>query len=122
MKMQKGLTLIGLIFVSVVVIGIAILGMQITPTVIEYFTILRNIKTISSQSPSSVAEVRKAYDLRSSIDETPSVSGADLEITKVGNDMVISFAYSKKVHVLGNVSICIDYAGNSSPRKSSSKF
>ena len=117
MKNQLGLSLIGMILVSAVVIGVAIVGMKVAPSVIEYFTVLKHIKTIAGSGASTVAEVRRAYDNQSVVDETPSVTGADLDITKEGNQLVIDFEYAKKIHIAGNVSILIDYAGSSSGSK-----
>lgn len=114
-KQQRGLSLIGLILASVVVIGIAVVAMKVAPSVIEYYTILKNIKVVANNNAlASVAEVRAAYDRQASIDATPSLTGADLEISKEGGQLVISFAYSKKIPLVGNVSLLIDYAGSSS--------
>ena len=84
---------------------------------IEYYTVLKHIKTIANSGATTVAEVRSAYDRQASVDETPSITGADLEVTKEGNQLVIAFEYAKKIHIAGNVSICIDYAGSSSGSK-----
>lgn len=119
MNRQKGMTLIGLIFSGLVVIAVAVTGMKVVPTVIEYFTVMKNIKAVAAQAGGSVREVRKAYDRQASIDETPSVTGADLDVGREGNEVVISFAYSKKIPVAGNVSICIDYSGSSLARRRS---
>jgi hypothetical protein len=116
-KQQKGLSLIGLILVSAVVIGVAVVGMKVVPSVVEYYTILKHIKTIANSGATTVADVRKAYDMQAAVDETPSIIGADLEVTKEGNQLVIAFEYAKKIHIAGNVSICIDYAGSSSGSK-----
>lgn len=116
-KQQKGLSLIGLILVSAVVIGVAVVGMKVAPSVIEYYTVLKHIKTIANSGATTVAEVRSAYDRQASVDETPSITGADLEVTKEGTQLVIAFEYAKKIHIAGNVSICIDYAGSSSGSK-----
>jgi hypothetical protein len=117
MKKQKGLSLISLIFVGGVAIALAIVAMKVTPTVIEYFTIVKHIKAIvaSGENKGSVADVRKAYELRQAVDDTPSVGPGDLDISKEGNQIVISFAYSKKIHLAGNVSLLIDYEGSSLP-------
>lgn len=112
-KQQRGLSLIGLILVSAAVIGVAIVGMKVVPSVIEYYTILKHIKSVSNSGADSVAEVRSAYDRQASVDETPSISGADLDVAKEGSQLVISFEYAKKIHLAGNVSILIDYAGSS---------
>jgi hypothetical protein len=116
-KQQSGLSLIGLILVSALVIGIAVVGMKVVPSVIEYYTIIRHIKTIANSGAATVAEVRNAYDRQASVDATPSITGADLEVTKEGNQLVISFEYTKKIPIAGNVSILIDYAGSSSGSK-----
>lgn len=116
-KQQSGLSLIGLILVSALVIGIAVVGMKVVPSVIEYYTIIRHIKTIANSGAATVAEVRNAYDRQASVDATPSITGADLEVTKEGNQLVISFEYTKKIPIAGNVSILIEYAGSSSGSK-----
>ena len=117
MRKQQGLSLIGLILVSAIVIGVAVVGMKVVPSVIEYYTIVKHIKTIANSGATTVAEVRAAYDRQASVDETPSMVGADLEITKEGNQLVISFEYAKKIHIAGNVSIIIEYVGSSSGSK-----
>lgn len=116
-KQQSGLSLIGLILVSALVIGVAVVAMKVVPSVIEYYTIIRHIKTIANSGAATVADVRNAYDRQASVDATPSITGADLEVTKEGNQLVISFAYTKKIPIAGNVSILIDYAGSSSGSK-----
>ncbi|GIK25610.1 MAG: DUF4845 domain-containing protein [Rhodocyclaceae bacterium] len=116
-KQQRGLSLIGLIIVSVVLIGVAVVGMKVVPSVIEYYTVMKHIKTIANSGAATVAEVRNAYDRQASVDETPSIAGADLEVTKEGSQLVISFEYVKKIPIAGNVSILIDYAGSSSGSK-----
>ncbi|MEZ5616285.1 MAG: DUF4845 domain-containing protein [Rhodocyclaceae bacterium] len=114
---QQGLSLIGLILVSAVLIGVAIVGMKVAPSVIEYYTIVKHIKTIANSGATTVAEVRKAYDTQATVDETPSITGADLEVTKEGNQLAIYFGYEKKIPIAGNVSILIEYAGSSTGSK-----
>lgn len=117
MRKQQGLSLISLIVVSALIIGVAVVGMKVAPSVIEYYTVIRHIKTIASSGATSVAEIQKAYDRQSEVDSTPSITGADLEITKEGNQVVIFVEYSKKIHIAGNVSICIDFSGSSTGSK-----
>lgn len=118
MKKQKGLSLIGLLLVSTVLIVVAVLGMKVAPHVIEYFTIMKHVKAIaaSGEGQGSVADVRKAYERRAVVEDTPSVGPKDLDISKEGNQLVISFAYEKKIHLFHNVSLCINFEGNSSGR------
>ncbi len=42
-----------------------------------------------------------------------SITGQDLEVTKEGGELVISFAYTKKVPLFKNVSLVFDFEGAS---------
>lgn len=117
MKNQKGMTLIGLILGGAVVIGLAIVGMKTAPSVMEYYSILKVLKTMNSSGDikgASIADIRKSYDNRAYIEDIKSVTAADLDISKEGNDTVVAFEYSRKIPIVGNVSLCIDYAGSTS--------
>ncbi len=63
----------------------------------------------------SVVDIRKAFDRRADIDGITVVTGADLDISKDGGDIVISFAYTKKIPLFANVSLLIDFAASSAP-------
>jgi hypothetical protein len=120
MKKQQGMTLISLILIGALVIGVAIVAIKTAPSVVEYFSILKVIKAIDASGElkgSSVADIRKSFDKRVYIDDVKSISGADLDISKDGNDIVIAFEYAKKIPIAGNVSLCIDYSGSSSSSK-----
>jgi hypothetical protein len=56
-----------------------------------------------------VADIRKTWDNRATIDDINSVKAADIEITKEGSDLVISAAYRKEVPLAGNMGIYIDF-------------
>lgn len=110
---QRGLTLIGLLFWAVVIAFLALVGARVTPTVIEYFTIQRAInKLVEDTSASSVGEIRRAFDRQRDVEYgIESVTGADLDITKEGDRVVIGFAYDKEVPVAGPVFLLIKYEG-----------
>jgi hypothetical protein len=59
--------------------------------------------------------VRKAFDARATIDDISAVKPADLEVTKDGNDVVISFAYRKELPIAGNVGLYVDFAASTKP-------
>ena len=80
----------------------------------DIFTAKDIIKKIAIEKRSgSVAEIRKAWDQRTMIDEIKVISASDLEITKDGGDVVISFAYKKEVPLFSNIGLYIDFAANS---------
>lgn len=111
---QTGVSLSGLIIVFVVLIVIALLGMKVGPAFAEFFTAKKHIVAIAQEKRGgSVAEIRKAWDTKTMIDEVKTISAADLEVTKDGSDVVISFAYKKEVPLFANVGLYIDFEANS---------
>jgi hypothetical protein len=51
MKYQRGVALSGLIFWGVIFFLVAVLGMKVAPTTIEYYKILKNTKAVVGQIP-----------------------------------------------------------------------
>ncbi len=111
---QTGVSLSGLIIVFVILIFLALLGFKVGPAVAEFYTAKNHIKAIANDKRgASVAEIRKAWDQRTMIDSVTVITSKDLEITKDGSDVVISFAYKKEVPLFANVGLYIDFAANS---------
>ena len=114
MKNQRGITLIGILVTAIVIVIVAILGLKIAPAYIEYFKVKKAIVGIAqTNSKGTVGEVREAFNRRAAIDDIDVIAGRDLEVTKEGNDIVISFAYPKRISLFGNVSVVFDFAASS---------
>ncbi len=113
MRNQRGITLVGMVVICIIIVFVAIGGLKIAPAYIEYFTVKKAIVGVAQTTRGTVAEVRQAFDRRAQIDDIDVIAGKDLEITKEGNDIVISFAYPKRVSLFGNVSVVIDFAASS---------
>lgn len=116
MKQQRGLSMIGMIVVCALLIVVALLGIKVSPDVIEYFAVLKSVKATAMDPGlrgASVAEIRANFDKRKSIDNVTSVGGTDLDISKEGNDIVIAFSYTKRIPLTGPVSLAIDFEGSS---------
>jgi len=115
-KRQNGVSLTGLLLVGGLLFFVAVLGMKVAPDVLGYFTIVNNVKSTAHDpglAGASVAQVRSAYLKRIQVAGGSDVLPEDLEITKEGNEVVISFAYSKKIPLFANVSLMIDFEGSS---------
>ena len=111
---QRGVSLMGLIFGAVVLIFVLLLGMKTLPPYLEYFTAKKHITQIAQeQRAGTVGDVRKAWQLKTAIEDVPSVSDKDLEITKEGGEIVISFAYRKEVPLFANVGVYMDFTASS---------
>jgi Tfp pilus assembly major pilin PilA len=114
MKNQRGITLIGMVVVCIVIVLIAIGGLKIAPAYIEYWKVKKAITGIAqTNSKGTVQDVRIAFDRRAAIDDIDVIAGRDLEVTKEGNDIVISFAYPRRISLFGNVSVVFEFAASS---------
>lgn len=119
MNRQRGLGFAGVLTLLVGIVFLAVIGMKLVPAYIEFFTIKKAIVGIVEsgelRGSSSVAEVRKAFDRRATVDDITAISASDLEVTKDGNEIVISFAYEKRIPLFYNISVLIDFAGSTRP-------
>lgn len=108
---QRGISFIGILFVGGVLAFVGILTAQILPTVMEYQTILKTVNKAAEGT--TVGEVKSIFDKASQIDEIHSISGKDLEVTKEGDKTVVSFAYTREIHLVGPAFILLKYDGKS---------
>lgn len=116
MHKQRGISMVGIIFVCIGLVLVAVGGLKVTPAYLEYMSVKKAVVGIVQGGEArggTVSEIRRAFDKRAQVDDISVISGADLEITKEGNDVVVAFSYPKKVPLFGNVSLYFDFAGNS---------
>ena len=119
MKLQRGVSLNGLMIGGVIFALVALLAMKALPPWIEYGNLLKAVKgtaTDGSLKEASVSQVRAAFGKRAEMDDIKSVTPQDIQVTKEGNDLVISFEYSKKVPLFGNTSLVFDFEGSSAKK------
>jgi hypothetical protein len=111
---QRGITLFGLLFWGILVGMAAYLVIRVFPTVNEYLTIQKTVETIARSQPSTVAEVRQAFDKQRDVEYSiSSITGKDLLVTKENDKVVVGFAYDKMVPLYGPVYLLIKYEGRS---------
>ena len=115
-KQQRGLSIMGLIFVGLIVVGLMALGFKLVPAVIEYVAVERAVQKIKNEG-TTVRDIQAAFDRHATIDDITSIRSTDLDITKEGDQVVISYAYQKKIPVIDNVSLVIDFAGTTRDRR-----
>lgn len=109
---QRGLTLIGLLFWGILVAMLALVVIRVLPTINEFTTIQRAVKKIAQDNPTTVPEVRAAFDRQKNIEYSiSSIGGQDLQITKENDKMVIRFEYNKEVPLVEPVFLLIKYSG-----------
>lgn len=116
-KNQRGLALSGLVLWGIVIALVAILGMKVTPECLTYFKVLKATKAVASNSAGkTVPEIRSAFDKYMNVESVSDVAGADLDIFKEGSQVVIEFAYERRIPLFYNVSLLIDFQGSSAGR------
>lgn len=111
---RRGLTLIGLMAWAIIGGFGGYLLVRVVPTVSEFYTIQRVVDRVAANPANTVPEIRAAFDKQIQIEGTiRSLLGKELDITKEGDRVVISFAYEKEIELVGPVFLVIKYAGRS---------
>jgi len=113
-KYQSGISLLGLLVAAAFLIAIALLGMKLAPSYIEFYSIKKALVSITQEKAGgSPAEIRKAFDAHCTIDAISSVGPQDLEITKEGGEVVVAVSYRKEIPLVANVGVYINFAAAS---------
>ena len=108
---QRGLTLIGFVFVAAVIAFFVVVGARMAPAYIEYFSVQKSLeKTLAeAKDPTSQVDVRRTFDRYLATDYIDSVTARDLEVTKEGNQVTLTVAWTRKLHLVSNVSLFLDF-------------
>ena len=105
---------------AAVIFGLLALGaMKVAPELIEFSQINKAIMTTATDpalKDASVAKIREAYSRMAEIDNIKRVTPGDLDVTKEGSEIVISFAYTSKIPLFSNVSLVFDFEGSSNKK------
>ncbi len=108
---QRGISFLGLIFVGGILAVTGVVVAQVIPTLIEFQAVNKAVN--KAREGNSVAEVRSLFDKSASIDDIKSISSKDIEVSKEGDKIVVSFAYQREIHLAGPAYLTLKYAGRS---------
>ncbi len=109
---QRGVTLLGLMFWAVLIGIVAVLVLNVLPTINEYVTIQKAVTKLAKEGGGTVQEIRNGFERTKQIEYSiSSISGKDLEITKENEKIVIRFAYDKEIELFAPVYLLIKYKG-----------
>lgn len=108
---QRGISFIGLVVVGSLLAMAGVVGAQIVPTVVELQAIQKAVNRAAEGG--SVVEIRNAFDKQASIDDIKSISGKDIEVSKEGDKVVVSFSYQREIHLTGPAYLTLKYSGRS---------
>jgi hypothetical protein len=108
---QRGISFFGLVIVASLLAMAGVVAAQVVPTFLEYLAVSRAVE--KAKVGQTVAEARAIFDKTASIDDIKSISGKDIEVTKEGEKVVVSFAYEREIHLTGPAYLTLKYAGRS---------
>lgn len=97
---QRGLSFIGVIFIGLLAVAAFAIGGQSIPIFLEYQAIQKAAAKAAKEG-STVPDVRSIFDKAAAIDDISSIQGKDLEVTKRGDKIVVSFKYSREIALAG---------------------
>lgn len=114
-RQQLGMSLAGLLGAAFAIAILALLVMKVAPEYYEHRQIVGAIKKVAANArqDASVKEVRNAFDRQANVDYISALDSNDLEITKEGGRIVIAFSYEKRIPLVANVSLLLDFTGSS---------
>jgi len=115
MRRQRGLTLTGFMMWAVIVIVALLLGFKIGPAYMEFHSVQKLLRSIASEPrPGDFrATIRRDFALRAGIDNITAVTANDLQITKEGEQIVITAEYAARIPLVYNISACLDFRATS---------
>jgi len=110
-RTQSGLTMLGFLFTAAVAVVVVIVGFRVLPAYIEYFSVQKALGEALAQTRdlNETAQVRRAFQNRVDAGYIESVGGRDLDVRKVGNQYVASVAWTRKLPLISNVSLLIEF-------------
>lgn len=109
---QRGASLLGMLIVGIVLVLGAVVVAQVVPTFLEYQAILKATKKVANEG-GTIVEIRNSFDKAQNIDDFKAISGKDLDVSKNGDKVVVSFSYQKEIPLGGPAYLLLKYAGSS---------
>ena len=109
MRRQRGLSMIGFLFVIVVVMIVALLAFRMIPAYIEYYTVQRALEEALTSGDPTQANIRRSVERKLNADYVDAVNAKDVQVTKNGNKITASVSWEQKLPLFHNVSLLMEF-------------
>ena len=107
---QRGLSMTGFLFTTIVIIIFALVAFRVGPSYIEFFTVQKALDQTLSEVPNpTISDIRRAMDRRLSADYVDSVRSSDVLVGREGNQIVATLSWQKVLHMVANASILLEF-------------
>lgn len=107
---QQGISLVGLILAIAVLSMVGLLAAQVLPTYSEYRAIQSAIVKAKADG-TTPQEIINSFNKSAEVGYISSISGKDLTIERVDGGLEVSFAYDRKIPLVGPASLLLEYTG-----------
>lgn len=112
---QRGVSITGFLFVLVVILVVALLAFRMIPAYIEYFTVQKALESAMREvRDPTTANIRRFVENKISADYVDSVTAKDVEVTRNGNTITASASWEKKLPLVHNVSLLMEFNAEAS--------
>jgi hypothetical protein len=106
--------MIGFLFVAAVLARRGLLAFRMIPSYIEYYTSRRRSRTRSTEPEPTLANVRRAFERQDRRDYVDSVTAKDVEVSKWATAITASASWEKKLPLVHNVSLLMEFNASAS--------
>ncbi len=108
---ERGLSMLGFLFVAAVVVTCVMIGFRVLPAYIEYYSVQQALAQalVDAKDLNSAAEVRNAFQKRADAGYIESVSGRDVDVVKMKNEVTASISWTRKLPMVANVSLLLEF-------------
>ena len=108
---QRGLSMLGFLFVAVVAVTCVMIGFRVMPAYIEHYSIQKAMKQALEEAKdvNSTAEIRAAFQRHADAGYIESISGKDIDVVKTRNEVTASASWTRKLPMVANVSLLLEF-------------
>ncbi|HEY3555032.1 MAG TPA: DUF4845 domain-containing protein, partial [Casimicrobiaceae bacterium] len=112
---ERGLSMIGFLFTTIVIVVFALVAFRVGPSYVEYFTVQKALDaTMRDIETPTASEIRRSMDRKLSADYVDAVNASEVLVGREGNAIVATLSWQKILHMIGNASILLEFEARSS--------
>ena len=107
---QRGMTAIGWMLVLALIGFFTLMGLRMVPAYLEYYKVISSLESLEKESGfSSPGDIRKLLGRRFEISYVNAITPGDVKIKTSGDQFVVTAAYKKTEHIMGNAYVLMDF-------------
>jgi hypothetical protein len=112
---QRGLTILGFLFVAAVVLTVVMVGFRVFPAYLEYFSVQKALKrALDDPANTTALDIRKTVERQLNLDYVESVTANDIEVTRTQNGVTARASWQRKLPLVANASLVLDFDASAS--------